>query len=64
MKKILVVGLGYVGLAQAILLAQRFSETCLDNDLTRVQKINDRKSYFEVLNGVGRSNLKLYFSRF
>ena len=34
-----VVGLGYVGLAQAILLAQRFSVTCLDNDLTRVQMI-------------------------
>ncbi len=45
MKKILVIGLGYVGFAQAILLAQRFSVTCLDNDLRRVQKINDRKSY-------------------
>ena len=45
MKKILVIGLGYVGFAQAILLAQRFSVTCLDNDLRRVQKINDRESY-------------------
>ena len=45
MKKILVIGLGYVGFAQAVLLAQRFSVTCLDNDLRRVQKINDRKSY-------------------
>lgn len=41
---ITVVGIGYVGLSSAVLLAQRHSVTALDTDLGKVNKINDRQS--------------------
>ena len=42
--KIAVVGLGYVGLAIAVLLAQKNKVHALDVDVRRVDMINDRKS--------------------
>jgi len=39
-----VVGLGYVGLSNAILLAQHNHVIAIDNDEKRVQSVNDRKS--------------------
>ena len=45
--KIAVAGLGYVGLSNAILLAQHNSVVALDIDAGRVDAINDRKSTVE-----------------
>lgn len=42
--KISVVGLGYVGLSNAILLAQHNQVIAIDNDVSRVDLINERKS--------------------
>jgi UDP-glucose 6-dehydrogenase len=42
--KIAVVGLGYVGLSNAVLLAQRHEVTAVDVSRTRVDLVNDRKS--------------------
>jgi UDPglucose 6-dehydrogenase len=42
--KIAVVGLGYVGLTNAVLLAQKNEVYALDVDVTRIDMVNDRKS--------------------
>lgn len=42
--KITVVGIGYVGLANAVLLAQKNEVYALDLDATKVAMVNDRKS--------------------
>ena len=42
--KIAVVGLGYVGLANAVLLAQYNEVYAFDVDIARVEMVNDRKS--------------------
>nr|WP_321454861.1 nucleotide sugar dehydrogenase [uncultured Cohaesibacter sp.] len=44
MKKITVVGLGYVGLAMALLLARRNSVRVLDIDPGKIQAVKDRKA--------------------
>ncbi len=43
--KIVVVGLGYVGLSNALLLAKKNSVTAVDIDIDKVTLINDRKSH-------------------
>ncbi|HFF5603924.1 TPA: UDP-glucose 6-dehydrogenase, partial [Acinetobacter baumannii] len=43
-KIISVVGLGYVGLSNAILLAQHNKVFAIDNNVERVKQINNRKS--------------------
>jgi UDPglucose 6-dehydrogenase len=43
MLKIAVVGLGYVGLANAVLLAQNNEVIAFDLDEARVDMVNDRK---------------------
>ena len=43
--KIVVVGLGYVGLSNALLLAKKNSVTAVDIDVDKVTLINDRKSH-------------------
>ena len=43
--KIVVVGLGYVGLSNSILLAQKNSVTAVDIDSEKVNMINDKRSY-------------------
>ncbi|NCD20906.1 MAG: UDP-glucose 6-dehydrogenase, partial [Actinobacteria bacterium] len=45
--RIAVAGLGYVGLAQAVLLAQRHEVVALDVDAGRVGMVNDRRSPIE-----------------
>ncbi|MDG1565283.1 UDP-glucose 6-dehydrogenase, partial [Bacillus toyonensis] len=45
--KILVFGLGYVGLSNAILLAQSNEVIGIDVDLKRVDMINNKKSPLE-----------------
>ena len=47
--KILVLGLGYVGTANAILLAQHNEVTCFDINNDRVDKINNLISPIEDL---------------
>ncbi|WP_264816154.1 NAD-binding protein, partial [Gluconobacter kondonii] len=42
--KIAVVGLGYVGLSNAILLAQHHDVMAVDVDAERVRKVNNRES--------------------
>ena len=42
--KIAVVGLGYVGLTNAVLLAQKNEVYAVDVDASRVTMVNDRKS--------------------
>ena len=42
--KIAVAGLGYVGLTNAVLLAQKNEVYALDVDAKRVDMVNDRKS--------------------
>jgi len=44
MKKTVVVGAGYVGLSNAVLLAQKYDITLLDIDVSRVEQINAKKS--------------------
>ena len=44
--KIAVVGLGYVGLSNSIILAQKNSVTAIDIDIDKVNAINERKSPF------------------
>lgn len=44
MKKIVVAGAGYVGLANAVLLAQHHQVTVVDIDAQRVDKINSKQS--------------------
>lgn len=46
-RKITVVGAGYTGLSNAVLLAQKNDVTVLDIDETRVQYINNRKCPFK-----------------
>ena len=43
MKKITVVGSGYVGMANAVMLAKHNDVTVLDIDPIRVDKINNKK---------------------
>ena len=45
--KILVIGLGYVGTANAVLLASKNEVVCFDLDENKVDKINDRLSPIE-----------------
>jgi UDPglucose 6-dehydrogenase len=45
--KITVYGIGYVGLSNAILLAQSHAVTAVDRDLERVAQVNARQSPFE-----------------
>ncbi|MEM9788664.1 MAG: UDP-glucose 6-dehydrogenase, partial [Pseudomonadota bacterium] len=45
--KIAVAGLGYVGLSNAILLAQHNSVVAIDIDTTRVDDINHRRPTIE-----------------
>ena len=47
MKKITVVGSGYVGMANAVMLAKHNDVTVLDIDPVRVDKINNKKSTVE-----------------
>ena len=47
MLKILVIGLGYVGTANAILLASKNEVICFDLDKNKVDKINDKISPIE-----------------
>ena len=47
MLKILVIGLGYVGTANAVLLASKNEVVCFDLDENKVSKINDRISPIE-----------------
>ena len=47
MMKILVIGLGYVGTANAVLLASKNEVVCFDLDENKVSKINDRISPIE-----------------
>ena len=47
MLKILVIGLGYVGTANAVLLASKNEVVCFDLDKNKVSKINDRTSPIE-----------------
>ena len=42
--KIAVIGMGYVGLSNAVLLAQHCSVVCVDIDPARVDLLNDRRS--------------------
>ena len=42
--KIVVVGLGYVGLSNALLLAQKNRVTAVDIDIDKVTLINEKKS--------------------
>ena len=42
--KIAIVGLGYVGLTNAVLLAQKNEVYAVDVDVARVAMVNDRKS--------------------
>ncbi len=41
--KITIVGAGYVGLSNAVLLAQQHTVTALDTDKDKVDKINQRR---------------------
>lgn len=43
-KHIVVFGLGYVGLSNAVLLAQHHRVTAIDMDVSRVEKVNRRVS--------------------
>lgn len=43
-KMITVVGLGYVGLSNAILLAQHNTVFAIDNNVERIKLVNDKKS--------------------
>ena len=45
--KILVLGLGYVGTANAVLLSQKNEVICYDLDADRINNINDQKSPIE-----------------
>lgn len=45
--KILVIGLGYVGTANAILLSQKNEVVCYDLNVNRINLINDKKSPIE-----------------
>ena len=45
--KILVLGLGYVGTANAVLLSQQNNVVCYDPNTVRIKKINDKKSPIE-----------------
>ncbi|MDR1614144.1 MAG: nucleotide sugar dehydrogenase [Campylobacteraceae bacterium] len=47
MLKIAVVGIGYVGLSNAVLLAQHNEVTAFDVDAHRVEMLNDRRSYID-----------------
>ena len=46
-KKILVLGLGYVGTANAVLLSQHNEVVCYDLNIDRINLINDKKSPIE-----------------
>ena len=45
--KILVLGLGYVGTANAVLLSQQNEVVCYDLNVDRINLINDKKSPIE-----------------
>ena len=45
--KILVLGLGYVGTANAVLLSQQNEVVCYDLNADRINLINDKKSPIE-----------------
>ena len=42
--KIAIAGLGYVGLSNAVLLAQKYKVVALDVDLARIEMLNNRRS--------------------
>lgn len=60
--KITIVGTGYVGLSNAVLLAQKYSITALDIDENKIKKINQRQSPIddkEIENFLARKELDL-----
>lgn len=63
MKKITIVGTGYVGLSNAMLLAQQHTVTALDIDEDKINKINLRQSPIddkEIENFLARKELDLF----
>lgn len=62
-RNIVVVGLGYVGLANAVLLAQKYNVTGLDVIDEKIKKLNDRKSPLddgELVEYMKNTNAKWY----
>ena len=56
--KIVVVGLGYVGLSNALLLAQKNSVTAVDIDIDKVTLINKKNHLFLIRKWIAFSQTK------